>query len=68
MDAMTSNRIARVAAQASVPTVWTLSVDGDLEGVFDSEEKALQARSHLLATRLEKTQFTVASIGRWTVR
>jgi hypothetical protein len=49
-------------------TVWTLSVNGELDGIFDSEEKAIEARRRYLATGLENSQLTVASIGQWELQ
>ena len=48
--------------------VWTLSVNGELDGIFDSEEKALEARRRHLATGLENQRFAVMSIGQWVVQ
>jgi hypothetical protein len=49
-------------------TVWSLSVNGELQGIFDSEEKAVEARRQQLATRLEGGRLAVLSIGRWVVQ
>jgi hypothetical protein len=48
--------------------VWTLSVNGELDGIFDSEEKAIEARRRYLATGLESKRFAVMSIGQWVVQ
>jgi hypothetical protein len=49
-------------------TVWTLSINGELDAIFDSEEKAIEARSQYLATGLENGHFTVASIRQWVLQ
>lgn len=48
--------------------VWTLSINGELDGVFGSEEKAIEARSQHLDTGLEDKRLMVMSIGQWVVR
>jgi hypothetical protein len=48
--------------------VWTLSINGELDGIFDSEEKAIRARVQYLATAPENRQFAVASIRQWLVQ
>jgi hypothetical protein len=48
--------------------VWTLSINGDLRGVFDSEEKVIEARRQYLASGLENARLTVASIGQWVLQ
>jgi hypothetical protein len=48
--------------------VWTLSINGELEGIFDSEEKVIEARRPHLASSLENVQLTVASIRRWVLQ
>lgn len=48
--------------------VWTLSVNGEVKGVFDCEEKALEARRRHLASGLEAGRLAVLSIGHWDVR
>ena len=48
--------------------VWTLSINGELDGIFESEEKAVDARRQHLAAGLESRSFTVMSIGQWVVR
>lgn len=51
-----------------VMRVWTLSINGELDGIFGSEEKALEARRQHLATGIESGSLTVMSIGQWVVR
>ena len=48
--------------------VWSLSVNGELQGIFDSEEKALEARRHHLASGVEGGRLAVLSIGHWVVQ
>ena len=48
--------------------VWTLSVNGELEGIFDSEEKVIEARRQHLAGNLENERLTVASIRQWVLQ
>jgi hypothetical protein len=48
--------------------VWTLSINGELDGIFDSEEKVIEARCQRLASSLENAQLTVASIGQWVLQ
>ena len=48
--------------------VWSLSVNGELHGIFDSEEKALEARRRHLASALERGRLAVLSIGQWVVQ
>jgi hypothetical protein len=48
--------------------VWTLSINGELKGIFDSEEKAVEARQQHLASRLEGGRLAVLSIGQWVVQ
>lgn len=48
--------------------VWSLSVNGELQGIFDSEEKALEARRLHLASGVEAVRLAVLSIGRWVVQ
>ena len=48
--------------------VWTLSLNGELEGIFDSEEKALEARRGQLASVLEGGRLAVLSVGQWVVQ
>jgi len=48
--------------------VWTLSVNGAVKGVFDSEEKAVEARRQHLASGLEDGRLAVLSIGHWAVQ
>jgi hypothetical protein len=48
--------------------VWTLSINGELEGIFDSEEEVIEARRQHLASSLENAQLTVASIRRWVLQ
>ena len=47
--------------------VWTLSLNGELEGIFDTEEKAVEARRQRLASGFEGGRLVVLSIGQWTV-
>jgi hypothetical protein len=47
--------------------VWTLSLNGELEGIFDTEEKAVEARRQQLASGLEGGRLVVLSIGQWIV-
>jgi hypothetical protein len=49
-------------------TVWTLSVNGELDGVFDSEEEAIEARRQYLVTGVEARRLTIMSIAQWVVR
>ena len=49
-------------------TVWSLSVNGELQGIFDSEEKALEARRRHLASGLEAGRLAVLSVGQWVVQ
>ncbi len=49
-------------------TVWSLSVNGELQGIFESEEKAVEARRQQLAARLEGGRLAVLSIGQWVVQ
>lgn len=48
--------------------VWSLSVNGELQGILDSEEKALEARRHHLASGVEGGRLAVLSIGHWVVQ
>ena len=48
--------------------VWTLSINGELRGIFDSEEKAIEARRQHLVSSLENARLTVASIGQWALQ
>jgi hypothetical protein len=48
--------------------VWTLFVNGELNGIFDSEEKAVEARRQGLARGLEGEKFAVLSIRQWAVQ
>jgi hypothetical protein len=48
--------------------VWTLTLNGELEGIFDSEEKAVEARRQHLASGLEGGRLAVLSIGQWLVQ
>jgi hypothetical protein len=48
--------------------VWTLAVNGELKGVFDCEEKALEARRRHLASCLEGERLAVLSISDWAVQ
>ena len=48
--------------------VWSLSLNGELRGIFDSEEKALEARRQHLASGPERGRLTVLSIGQWVVQ
>lgn len=48
--------------------VWTLSVNGEVQGVFDSEEKVVEARRRHLASGLECGRLTVLSVGHWVVQ
>lgn len=48
--------------------VWTLSINGELDGIFESEEKALEARRQHLATGLGSRSLTVMSVGQWVVQ
>ena len=48
--------------------VWTLSINGELDGIFGSEEKAIEARCHHLDSGLEDRRLMVMSIGQWVVR
>lgn len=48
--------------------VWTLSINGELEGIFDSEEKVIEARRQRLASGLESAQLTVASVRQWVLQ
>lgn len=48
--------------------VWTLSINGELDGIFESEEKAIEARRQHLVTRLESRSLSVMSIGQWVVQ
>lgn len=48
--------------------VWTLSVNGEVKGIFDSEEKAVEARREHLASGLEDGRLAVLSIGHWAVQ
>jgi hypothetical protein len=48
--------------------VWTLSINGELKGIFDREEKAVEARRKHLASGLEGGRLAVLSIGQWVVQ
>jgi hypothetical protein len=48
--------------------VWTLSVNGEVKGSFDSEEKAVEARREHLASGLEDGRLAVLSIGHCAVQ
>lgn len=48
--------------------VWTLSINGELDGIFGSEEQAVEARRQHLAAGVEGRSLTVMSIGQWVVR
>jgi hypothetical protein len=48
--------------------VWTLTVNGDLRGIFDSEVKAVEARLRYLSSGPEDPGFAVLSIGQWSVQ
>jgi hypothetical protein len=48
--------------------VWTVSLNGELQGIFDSEEKAVEARREQLASQLERGRLAVLSIGQWVVQ
>jgi hypothetical protein len=49
-------------------TVWALFINGELRGIFDSEEKAIGARRQHLASSVENAQLTVASIRQWVLQ
>jgi len=49
-------------------TVWSLSLNGELKGIFGSEEKAVEARRQLLASGLEGGRLAVLSVGQWVVQ
>ena len=48
--------------------VWTLSVNGEVQGIFDSEEKAVEARRRHLSSGLEGGRLAVLSIAHWAVQ
>ena len=48
--------------------VWTLSINGEVNGIFASEERAIEARRQHLAAGLESRTLTVMSISQWVVR
>jgi hypothetical protein len=48
--------------------VWTFSLNGEVKGVFDTEEKAVEARREQLASGLEGGGLAVLSIGSWNVQ
>jgi hypothetical protein len=48
--------------------VWTLSINGELKGIFDTEEKAVEARRQHLASILEGGRLAVLSLGQWEVQ
>jgi hypothetical protein len=48
--------------------VWSLSLNGELKAVFDTEEKALEARRRWLASGLEDGRLTVLAVGQWELR
>lgn len=48
--------------------VWTLFINGELSGIFDSEEKVIEARRQHLASSLENPRLTVASVRRWALQ
>jgi hypothetical protein len=48
--------------------VWTLTVNGELRGIFASEVNAVEARLRLLASDLENPRLAVLSIGQWSVQ
>jgi hypothetical protein len=62
---MTSRRSEPVAHEVKV---WTLSINGELDGIFDTEEKVIEARRQHLVGSLESGQLTVASIGQWVLQ
>jgi hypothetical protein len=48
--------------------VWTLSINGELDGIFDSEEKAIEACRQYLTAGFENSRLTVMPFRQWVVQ